>query len=29
MRLVRSGDKLYGVVTSSGRSMNIMVERVQ
>jgi hypothetical protein len=29
MRLVRSGDKLYGVVTSSGRAMNIMMERAQ
>jgi hypothetical protein len=29
MRLVRNGDKLYGVVTSSGRAMNIMMERAR
>jgi hypothetical protein len=29
MRLARNGDKLYGVVTSSGRAMNIMMERTR
>jgi hypothetical protein len=29
MRLVRKGDKLYGVLTSSGRAMNIMMERAR
>jgi hypothetical protein len=29
MRLRRNGDKLYGVVTSSGRTMNIMLERAR
>jgi hypothetical protein len=29
MRLRRNGDKLHGVVTSSGRPMNIMLERAR
>jgi hypothetical protein len=29
MRLRRNGDKLHGVVTSSGRTMNIMLERAR
>jgi hypothetical protein len=29
IRLVRNGDKLYGVLTSSGRPMNIMMERAR
>jgi hypothetical protein len=29
IRLVRNGDNLYGVVTSSGRPMNIMMKRAQ
>jgi len=28
-RLVRNGDKLYGVMTSSGRPMSIMVEKTR
>jgi hypothetical protein len=29
IRLVRNGDKLYGVLTSSGRPMNIMMEKAR
>jgi hypothetical protein len=29
LRLVRNGDRLYGTVNSSGRSMHIMVERAR
>jgi hypothetical protein len=28
-RLMRNGDKMYGVMTSSGRPMNIMMERAR